>query len=383
MARADLMCELIKYGLLNDNLNFRKAAEALCAEERAKQHTILANKIQDLLSIEKKQAIERNSSANIVRGGMNESSLFWEKVPQKRMENLILPQAVKDICQSMIDEQLRADILQSYGLEPRNKVLLIGPPGNGKTSLAEAMAEALMVPLLTVRYESIVGAYLGETASKLSKLFEIAKTRKCVLFFDEFETLGKERGDAHETGEIKRVVSSLLMQIDALPSYVVAIAATNHDTLLDKAASLPNNITLDFVSHDKELFRLIYGIAAEKEEEIKHRKYPEYGKTPQSGDFITKKIFQEAEDIRTIKNKNEYAVIIENGINFYEALQNRQDACIKINVLYNLETWCSFNQESFSKIQKLKKAGGLNEFDMPVMPKDNAQLEEFMSLLLE
>ena len=93
-----------------------------------------------------------------------------------------------------------------------------------------------MVPLLTVRYESIVGAYLGETASKLSKLFEIAKTRKCVLFFDEFETLGKERGDAHETGEIKRVVSSLLMQIDALPSYVVAIAATNHDTLLDKAA---------------------------------------------------------------------------------------------------------------------------------------------------
>ena len=147
--------------------------------------------------------------------------------------------------------------------------------------------------------------------------------------------------------------------------------------------SLPNNITLDFVSHDKELFRLIYGITAEKEEEIKHRKYPEYGKTPQSGDFITKKIFQEAEDIRTIKNKNEYAVIIENGINFYEALQNRQDACIKINVLYNLETWCSFNQESFSKIQKLKKAGGLNGFDMPVMQKDNAQLEEFMSLLLE
>ena len=200
MARADLMCELIKYGLLNDNLNFRKAAEALCAEERAKQHTILANKIQDLLSIEKKQSIERNSSVNVVRGGMNESSLFWEKVPQKRMENLILPQAVKDICQGMIDEQLRADVLQSYGLEPRNKALLIGPPGNGKTSLAEAMAEALMVPLLTVRYESIVGAYLGETASKLSKLFEIAKTRKCVLFFDEFETLGKERGDAHETG---------------------------------------------------------------------------------------------------------------------------------------------------------------------------------------
>ena len=93
-----------------------------------------------------------------------------------------------------------------------------------------------MVPLLTVRYENIIGSYLGETASRLSKLFEYAKTRECVLFFDEFETLGKERGDIHETGEIKRVVSSLLMQIDDLPSYVIAIAATNHDSLLDKAA---------------------------------------------------------------------------------------------------------------------------------------------------
>lgn len=182
---------------------------------------------------------------NVVRGGTNESTLFWEKIPQKRMDHLILPQTVRDICQGMIDEQLRSEVLQSYGLEPRNKILLIGSPGNGKTSLAEAMAEALMVPLLTVRYESIVGAYLGETASKLAKLFEIAKTKKCVLFFDEFETLGKERGDVHETGEIKRVVGSLLMQIDSLPSYVVAIAATNHDSLLDKAAWRRFQVKLD------------------------------------------------------------------------------------------------------------------------------------------
>lgn len=236
MARADLMCELIKYGLVNDNVSFRKAAEALCAEERAKQHTILANKIEDLLSVGKSNMLEKNSMPmNVLRGGGNESNLFWEKVPQKRMEHLILPKQIKQVCQDVIEEQLRTEVLQSYGLEPRNKILLIGPPGNGKTSLAEAMAEALMVPLLTVRYESIVGAYLGETASKLLKLFEYAKTRKCVLFLDEFETLGKERGDAHETGEIKRVVSSLLMQIDSLPSYVMVIAATNHETLLDKA----------------------------------------------------------------------------------------------------------------------------------------------------
>ena len=103
------------------------------------------------------------------------------------------------------------------------------------TSLAEAIAEKLMLPFLTVRYENIIGSYLGETASRLVKLFDYVKTQSCVLFFDEFETIGKERGDTNETGEIKRVVSSLLMQMDNLPSYVIVIAATNHDVLLDKA----------------------------------------------------------------------------------------------------------------------------------------------------
>ena len=236
MARADLLCELIKYGLLDDSTNFRKAAEALCAEERAKQHTILANKIENLLKTSRRPISKDTANQSILRGSVNEQSLFTEKTPKKRLDHLILPDSVRSVCQELITEQNRADLLRSYGIEPRNKLLLIGPPGNGKTSLSEAIAESLMVPLLTVRYESIIGSYLGETASRLSKLFEYAKARECVLFFDEFETLGKERGDIHETGEIKRVVSSLLLQIDALPSYVIAIAATNHDTLLDKAA---------------------------------------------------------------------------------------------------------------------------------------------------
>ena len=80
-----------------------------------------------------------------------------------------------------------------------------------------------MVPFLTVRYEHVIGSYLGETAARLGRLFDYARSRPCVLFFDEFETLGKERGDTHETGEIKRVVSSLLLQIDSLPSYVIVI----------------------------------------------------------------------------------------------------------------------------------------------------------------
>lgn len=237
MARADLICELIKSGLIKDDVSFRKAAEAICAEERSKQHEILANKISELLNNNQyPNNLNTRNSPQIINSPNNiTNQLFYEKVPNKRLDQLLLPENVYNSCRDLIEEQTRIDLLRSYGLEPRNKVLLIGPPGNGKTSVAEGIAEALMVPLLTVRYESIIGAYLGETASRLSKLFEYAKTRQCVLFFDEFDTIGKERGDQQETGEIKRVVSSLLLQIDALPSYVVTIAATNHDALLDKA----------------------------------------------------------------------------------------------------------------------------------------------------
>ena len=120
-------------------------------------------------------------------------------------------------------------------MQPRHRVLLSGPPGNGKTSVAEAIAEALAVQFFTVRYDALVGSFLGETNTRLAKLFDYARTVPCVLFFDEFDSVGKERGDIHETGEIKRVVSFLLMQIDQLPSYVVTVAATNHAELLDRA----------------------------------------------------------------------------------------------------------------------------------------------------
>lgn len=234
MARADLLCDIIKYGLNNDSVNFRKAAEAISAEERANQHGVLAKRIEEMLRISSKTFM-KEVTAPSTRNGTGDS-IVSEKIPEKKLEQLLLPRNIIDNCQELFEEHMRTDLLRSHGLEPRNKILLIGPPGNGKTSLAEAIAEALMLPILTVKYESLVGAYLGETASRLGKLFDYVKTRQCVLFFDEFETIGKERGDTHETGEIKRVVSSLLLQIDMLPSYVIAIAATNHESLLDKAA---------------------------------------------------------------------------------------------------------------------------------------------------
>lgn len=232
MARADLLIRLVQSGIRGDKAVFRKVVEAIIAEERAKQHIVLAERLTESLNI---SPVDRPVSNGTPIMDQRVSNLLHEIMPQRKFIDLIFPAEVVQICQDLVQEHHRSDLLRAYNLEPRNRILLIGPPGNGKTSLAEAIADALMVPFLVVRYESIVGTYLGETAMRLRKLFEYVSTRKCVLFFDEFETLGKERGDIHETGEIKRVVSSLLLQIDSLPSHVVVIGATNHAELLDRA----------------------------------------------------------------------------------------------------------------------------------------------------
>ena len=152
----------------------------------------------------------------------------------------------------LVEEHARADVLRMHGYEPRHRILLSGPPGNGKTSFAEAVAEALSLPFFVVRYDALVGSYLGETNARLRRLFDYVRTRPCVLFFDEFDAIGKERGDNHETGEIKRVVSFLLMQLDKLPSYVIVIAATNHAELLDRAVWRRFELRLGFPSPNKK-----------------------------------------------------------------------------------------------------------------------------------
>ncbi len=230
MARADLLINLVKAANTGDRTLFRKTVEALIAEERAKHHHTLADRLAENIN-----GNGNLSPPSLTTAASQVQNLLFETTPRKTLDNLILPDVVIAACKELVEEQHRYELLRSYNLEPRHRILLAGPPGNGKTTLAEALAEAIMVPMIVVRYEGIIGSYLGETSQRLKRLFEYVSTRRCLLFFDEFDTLGKERGDIHETGEIKRVVSSLLLQMDALPSHVIVVTASNHPELLDRA----------------------------------------------------------------------------------------------------------------------------------------------------
>ncbi len=231
MARSDLLLSIVRAGATGDRAALRSSVEAAVAEERGKNHHILADRLQRALS----SVTVTPPTVSSAQANQSGKDTILETTPRLRLDDLILPLPVAEQIKQLVEEQHRADLLRSHGVQPRHRILLSGPPGNGKTSVAEAIAENLAIQFFTVRYDALVGSYLGETNTRLAKLFDYARTVPCVLFFDEFDSIGKERGDNHETGEIKRVVSFLLMQIDQLPSYVVTVAATNHAELLDRA----------------------------------------------------------------------------------------------------------------------------------------------------
>ena len=248
MARSDLLVSLIRAGATGDREMLKSTTEALMADERAKNHHILADRLKRALATVSISPPALTNSAVMPNAGRD---AIIEVQPRIRLDNLLLPLPVQEHARQLIEEHMRADVLRAHGYEPRHRVLLSGPPGNGKTSFAEGIAEALALPLFVVRYDALIGSYLGETNARLRKLFDFVRTQPSVLLFDELEAIGKERGDTHETGEIKRVVSFLLMQLDQLPSYVVVVAATNHAELLDRAVWRRFQVRLAFPAPGK------------------------------------------------------------------------------------------------------------------------------------
>jgi SpoVK/Ycf46/Vps4 family AAA+-type ATPase len=234
MARSDLLKKLIESSLSGNKELLVKIVQAIIAEEKNKNHKVIANDLEKLLTIYSHPEIKKQFS-NLNNANKEIDNIITEIQPNRKLSDLYLDKDVLESVNKYIKEYHRRDLLRSYNIEPRNRLLFTGEPGNGKTSLAEAIANALMLPMYVVKYDGIIGSYLGETANKLRKVFDYVSTQNCILFFDEFDAIAKERGDLHETGEIKRVVNSLLMQVDKLPDYVVVIAATNHSELLDRA----------------------------------------------------------------------------------------------------------------------------------------------------
>lgn len=152
-----------------------------------------------------------------------------------QLVDVFLEHDVERTVEEFLSYVTAADCLIAQGVGISPSLLAHGPPGCGKTELGRHIAARLGLPLLTARTDSLISSYLGSTAKNLRMLFEHAMSRPCVLFLDEFDAVAKLRDDRHELGELKRVVVSLLQNIDALDSQTVLLAATNHEHLLDPA----------------------------------------------------------------------------------------------------------------------------------------------------
>ncbi len=135
----------------------------------------------------------------------------------------------------LLAEWSNPEVLRSVEVEPTQSLLIFGPPGSGKTMTAQHIAQRLELPLVVARIDGLISSFLGTTARNIANLFDFANRYACVLLLDEFDALAKQRDDPQEIGEIKRVVNTLLQNLDLRREQGVTIAITNHDRLLDPA----------------------------------------------------------------------------------------------------------------------------------------------------
>lgn len=155
--------------------------------------------------------------------------------PEASINDLVLAPDMEKRLRRVLSEQRQSARLRENGLEPRRRLLLVGPPGTGKTMSAAALASELSLPLFTLRLEALFTRYMGEAAAKLRLLFDNIAHVRGVYLFDEFDSIGQQRGADNDVGEIRRVLNSFLQLIEQDCSQSVLIAATNHPALLDRA----------------------------------------------------------------------------------------------------------------------------------------------------
>ena len=242
MSQFNYIKEIARYGLENDQEKLLTALNELIEHSKKTKKINFALQLQSLLkdSIRQQQTsglLKVGSPKHILREEDREVSEFIiEKLTSDYgFENLVCSDTVKEDLEYFVKEHKAIDLLKEYQLPISNKLLFYGPAGCGKTLAAYVLAGELEKMMIVVNLGAIVSSKLGETSKNLSKIFRRAATEDCIIFIDEFDTLGKVRDYSQDHGEMKRVVNTILQLFDYLPQSSIVIAATNQKEMIDSA----------------------------------------------------------------------------------------------------------------------------------------------------
>ncbi len=236
MASADQLRALLKAYAKGDEGQFQSVAMQIAANEARAGHGKLAKELRDLVDAAKVRVPQPGPTPIPLAKPRGEvADLLTVSYPNVRLADMVLAQDTRKTLDRVLREHKAIREIRSHGLAPRKKLLLLGPPGTGKTLTASAIAGELGLPLFVVRFDRLITRFMGETAAKLRLVFDAIAQTRAVYLFDEFDSIGSERGLSNDVGEIRRVVNSFLQMVEQDASDSLIIAATNHANMLDRA----------------------------------------------------------------------------------------------------------------------------------------------------
>ncbi len=254
--KTKLVIKLIEAHNSGNEDAFRDAVHALSDDEDKKGNSTTASSLRQAYVYNVRRSMMHGSSPMASASYMSldvgvvpkdkDSALALLEVltPKVTLKDVALPTRTLNVLRAIIDEQKSQEKLIERGIIPSNRLLFCGPPGCGKTLTATALAGELGLPMAYVRLDGLISSFLGQTDANIRKVFDFAKERRIMLFLDEFDAIAKKRDDSNELGELKRVVTTLLQNMDAMPTNVLLVAATNHHHLLDPAIWRRFNATI-------------------------------------------------------------------------------------------------------------------------------------------